>query len=135
VAGGGRYDGMIKKFGGQDTPAVGISLGFERIVSEMERKKMFALKSKKVFVAGVSDKVEKDVLRIASELRSSGIICEVDLAGRNLRKQLDYVSKQGIDFCIIVGPVELNQKKVVLRDMKSGKEKKVGLDNLSGIFI
>jgi len=134
LAGGGRYDNMIEKFGGKPTPAVGISIGFERVMVVMEEEKMFKLNKKKVFVAGVNDKVEKQVISIADLLRKSGISTEIDLMGRNFRKKLDYVSKRGIEFCIIIGPKELKEKKVVLRNMKSGKEKKVLIKSLGKWF-
>jgi histidyl-tRNA synthetase len=135
VAGGGRFDNMVEKFGGQKTPAVGISLGFERIVNEMERKKMFKVRKKRVMVIGVNDDVRKDVLSIADSLRSSGLLTEIDVMDRNFRKQLDYASKRGMESVVIVGPKELKEKKVVVKNMITGKEKKVSITNLVKSFV
>jgi histidyl-tRNA synthetase len=135
VAGGGRFDNMVEKFGGKSTPAVGISLGFERIVNEMERRKMFNVSKKKVFVAGVNDDVRKNVISIADSLRKSGVLIEIDVMDRNFRKQMECASKKKIPFVVIVGPKELKDKKVVVKNMESGNEKKVLIKNLVNYFV
>jgi len=132
IAGGGRYDGLVETYGGKPTPAVGISLGVSRIIDEMEKKKLFKIEDypARVFVCAVKEEVNAEVVKIVQELRSNGVSADFDTAGRNLRKQLDYVNAKNIPFAIIVGPEELKTKKLVLRDMKSGKEKKLGLEKI-----
>jgi len=132
LAGGGRYDNMIKLFSGPDTPATGISLGVERIMEVMKERKMFiALKSKtKVFVAAVNDEVRRESVKIAKKLREKGINAQTDVMGRNLRKQLEYADSLGIPYVVIVGPKELKKKKVMLRDMKRKKESEVKIKDL-----
>jgi len=132
IAGGGRYDGLVETYGGKPTPAVGISLGVSRIIDEMEKKKLFKIEDypARVFVCAVKEEVNAEVVKIVQELRGNGVSADFDTAGRNLRKQLDYVNAKNIPFAIIVGPEELKTKKLVLRDMKSGKEKKLGLEKI-----
>lgn len=125
-AGGGRYDNMIELFGGQPTPATGISLGFERIMEVMKEKKMIEADPKiKYFVAPVNDEVRKDALKICQELRKKGINCDTDLMGRKLSKQLEYASSLNIPYVLIVGKEELKKESVKLKDMKNGKEETV----------
>lgn len=130
LAGGGRYDKLIKILGGKDTPAVGISLGFERILEIMKEKEMFEIGEKTIFVAGVNNNVRKDVIKLASEIRKNGIPAELDVMERNLKKQLDYVSRRDIPVCVIVGPNELKQKKIIIKNMNTGKERAVFIKDI-----
>jgi len=132
IAGGGRYDKLVETYGGKPTPAVGISLGLSRIIDEMEKKKLFEVEDypAKVFVCAVNDDVRKEAIKITQELRNKGIATDFDTAGRNLRKQFDYVNAKKIPFAVVVGPEEIKTKKLVLRDMKSGKEKKMEIEKI-----
>jgi len=132
IAGGGRYDRLVELYGGKPTPAVGISLGLSRIIDEMEKKKLFEIEDypAKVFVCAVNDNVRAEVLKIVQLLRKNRIATDFDLIGRNLRKQLDYINAKKIPYAVVMGPEEVKTKKLVLRDMKSGQEKKLELDKL-----
>jgi len=132
LAGGGRYDNMIKKLGGQDMPATGLSLGFERIIEVMKQEKMFRLPETNVnvFVAPVNDEVRKDAMKICNDLRNKGISVDTDLMDRKLGKQMEYASTKLIPFVVIVGKKELKKGKVKIRNMKTGKEKEVLIKSL-----
>ncbi len=129
--GGGRYDGMIRSLGGPDTPATGISFGLSRLVSLMEERGMFEeMPVTRVFVAAVKDEVRGDAVDVARQLREGGIAAEVDLLDRKLGKQMEYASALKIPFVAVVGPAELREKSVKLRDMESGKESQVRISAL-----
>lgn len=136
IAGGGRYDKLIELMGGPSTPATGISLGIERIVEIMKSEQMFNLpKTKtKVFVANVNEKVKKEAIKIAQDLRRDGIECQVDLMGRNLTRQLEYADSLDIPFVIIIGPKELKEMKVKVRDMEKKSETEVKINELTGFL-
>jgi len=80
--------------------------------------------SVKVSVCPVNENVRMDVLMLTQKLRAAGIPSETEMMGRNLRKQLEYVSKKNIPFAVIVGPSEIKSGKYTLRDMKTGNETK-----------
>ncbi len=132
LAGGGRYDEMVGKFAGSKDPipAVGIALGIERIIELMrdkeEKKKSITI----IFVANVDSQVKKDCLGIVKKLRDSKISTEMDLMNRDLRKQLDYANSQMIPYVIVVGPDEIKSKKYKLRNMKTGKEEELKLEEV-----
>jgi len=132
VAGGGRYDDLIELLGGRKTPATGISLGIERILEIMKAEQMLNLpKTKsKVFVAAVDEKVRGDAIKIAQELRSEGISCQIDLMNRNLTRQLEFADAMGIPFVIIVGEEELKSKKFKLKDMEKKSESSMSLKKI-----
>ncbi len=132
IAGGGRYDKMIDLFSGKDIPATGISLGIERVIEVMKERKMIKpTKSKtKVFVVAVSDEVRDNVLELTQKLRQNGILTDFDLKNRQLGRQLEYANSLGMPFTIIVGRRELDKNLVKVKDMNTGKETEVKVDQL-----
>jgi len=136
IAAGGRYDKMIGLFLGRNIPATGISLGIERIMEVIkERKIIETTKSKtKVFVIAVNDKLRDKVLEVVQMLREKSIKVDYDLRSRTLSKQLEYASSLGIPFAVIVGERELKEKSVKLRNMKTGKEEIVSINQLAKKF-
>lgn len=127
IAGGGRYDEIIGLFGGETTPATGISLGIERLVPLLELKGGFegAKLGVDVLVAPISDNMRNEAIAISKELRDARISTLLDLLGRRLSKQLEYASKKLVKKVVIVGEKELSEGFVILRDMKTGEQVKV----------
>jgi len=136
LAGGGRYDKMIKAFGGPDLPATGISFGLSRLILYMEEKNLFNLPKNivKVFVANVDESSKEYAMEVAQKLRKCGITAETDLMGKKLGKQLEYASSAGIPFVAIIGGDEIKQKSVKLRNMKTGNEKMVKIEKLADML-
>ena len=135
AGGGGRYDNLVKSLGGQATPATGISLGISRIFGIAEELGMLKDRpTAKVFVAPVSDDVRAEAMKIVRQLREQGIACETDLLNKKLGKQLEYAAALKIPYVAIVGPAELKEKSVKLRDMASGKEQTLMIDKLKALF-
>jgi histidyl-tRNA synthetase len=124
VAGGGRYDSLIEKFGGATTPATGISLGIERLYEVLSDKIKAENKTSltQAFVANVNEEVALDAIKIGRELVDRGISTEVDIMGRKLVRQLEYANNKGIPYVLIVGPEELKIGKFKLKDMRAKKE-------------
>lgn len=130
--GGGRYDNLIEKVGGQKTEAVGISLGIDRIIEMMKEQDLFPEinSDAKVFVANVDDSVRGEAIRIAQRLRKEGISCQVNLTNRYLSKQLEFANSQGIQYVVVVGKEEIRMKRFKFRDMKANLQKELGLDSI-----
>jgi histidyl-tRNA synthetase len=117
VSGGGRYDNLLSMYGQADS-AVGISLGFERLMAlsgEAQPQKSG------VFVAAVKDEFYNYALLVASKFRAAGVAAQTDLNARNLKKQMDYAAGS-CKYIAIVGEREMKEKKVNLRDLETGKE-------------
>ncbi|MBI3587733.1 histidine--tRNA ligase [Candidatus Micrarchaeota archaeon] len=136
VAGGGRYDGLIGRFveaaggGGEPVPAVGISFGIDVICDALsaDADRIAPANSlAKVFVIPI--KAEREGFAIAQQLRAAGVACSMDLLSRSISKNLDYASKMGVPFVIIIGKQELDAGKVKLRDMESGREEMLPLNS------
>ena len=121
LAAGGRYDRMIAEFLGkkEDVPAVGISFGLSAIMDAVqfeEKKKSVA----RVYVIPI--KTMEKCVGILNELRGVGVNADIDLMERGISKNLNYANSYGIPYVLIVGEKELAEGKVNLRDMKTGKE-------------
>ena len=67
-------------------------------------------------------------------MREKGIAASVDLSKRGLSKQLDYANKLSVEFAVIIGPKELAENRVKIRDMKTGKEEEIELNKLADYF-
>lgn len=135
VAGGGRYDGLIEKFGGPPTPATGISLGIERLYEVLFERVRNEMKPTRieVFVANVNEGVALDAIRLSQELLRRGVAAEPDLMGRKLGRQLEYANSKRIPYVLVVGPDELKTKKFKLKDMVGNREIVAGLDQVVNI--
>ena len=137
IAGGGRYDELIQLFGGEPTPATGISLGVERIVPLLEKKGAFDKLDlgTRVYVSPVSKRTRLTAIELAQNLRREGVSTDIDLMGRNLAKQLQYANRKGVRYVVLVGDRELEEGKVTLRDMKTGEQRTVELEELTEILL
>ena len=133
ICGGGRYDDLIGLLlqSKEKIPATGISFG---LVPIMEAMKLTKIKTKKtvtnVFVIPIGNTKNK-ALQITQDLRKANINVDIDLIGRGISKNLNYANIMKIPYVIFVGEKELKQKKVKLRDMKSGKEKMLAVQQVS----
>jgi len=123
VAGGGRYDNLLSSYG-KPNPAVGISLGIERIISLLENSgaNAPAIRAQTIYVAPVKEEFYLYAQVVADSLRQAGIPAETDLQNRNLRKQLEFAGSAGYSFVAIVGQKEKESGSVTLRELSSGKE-------------
>ena len=131
IGGGGRYDNLVSNFGNLDCPATGISIGIDRLVYALMQKKEFNIKPNKPVVICVFDKENiKDYIEILKKLRGANISSEVYPGEGNLKKQMQYANKIGSPAVILYGENEIKSGKTTLRDLKSGKESNIEIENL-----
>jgi histidyl-tRNA synthetase len=132
VAGGGRYDKLLEIYGQADT-AVGISLGIERLMALEEEQKESKGPASPTQVLVVEIGIEPAqrglVMEIARKLRAGGIAVETDLNERNMDKQLKYANANSIPFALIVGRKELESGQYGLKDLRSGQQDSLKLDD------
>ena len=129
LAGGGRYDTLTKAFGREDIGATGVAGGVERIMLVMEEQKIISnAKQNRVAVLYINEEMQKVAHSIASLLRLANIKTDIDLGGRNMKKQMDIATNAR--FAIIVGPQELEDGNVILKDMIDGTEGTISLEIL-----
>ena len=130
LAGGGRYDSLTKAFGREDIGATGVAGGVERIILTMQEQKIIPeVTQNRIAILYVNEEMQKVAHSIASMLRLENIPTDVDILGRNLKKQMEHASHARL--AIIVGPDELKEGNVVLRDMTDGTEGTIPLEKLT----
>jgi histidyl-tRNA synthetase len=133
VFGGGRYDDLIESFGGQPTPAVGVAPGLAPLSLLCQRAGVWPDDEfgADYYVLQVGD--TRDVAaRITRALRERGHVTETDVSGRSFGAQLDYADGIGAETVVIVGEQDLANDEVTLKDMTSGDQTQVPVDEFPG---
>ena len=129
LGGGGRYDGLIGMFSGEDIPACGFSLGLERILVVMGERNMFPADVQKpsadVIVTLFEGQPVEDGLRLAGDLRGAGVRVDVYPAPEKLGKQLKHAGAKGIPFAAIVGGDEIATGQVTIKNLTTGEQRRV----------
>lgn len=132
VGAGGRYDNLLEIYGQGDF-ATGVSLGIERIIYLIRNKKNKETYTR-VFVACVKGYFKQSE-KIADKFRKAGISSEIDLNERTLGKQFEYANALGIKYVVIVGEKEIMENKVTLRDMETGKEEMLTVEEVIKSYL
>ncbi len=130
VAGGGRYDGLVKDLGGPDIPGIGFAIGLERLISISPIMDERFLISPQLFIAALGDKAQKLAFSICNRLRTMGIKTEMDYSGKSLKSQMKRADKLSARYALILGEREILENKAEFRDMQKGTQETIGLDDL-----
>jgi histidyl-tRNA synthetase len=132
LGGGGRYDGLIGMFSGEEIPACGFSLGLERILVVMSERKMFPASVQSaaadVMVTLFDQEGVTDALSLARELRAAGLRIDVYPEVDKLGKQFKYASSRGIRFVAVIGSDEREVGQLTVKNMETGEQTRVKRD-------
>jgi histidyl-tRNA synthetase len=133
VCGGGRYDDLAGIFGMENISGVGVSFGAERIYDVMMQLKLFpekAVTGTKILFVNLGEKEERYILSLISEISSAGITAEIYPDRSKLRKQMAFADAKGIPYVALAGENEIKSGKVTLRNMHTGEQKEVSIEEL-----
>lgn len=132
LGGGGRYDGLLKELGGKPTPAVGASLGVDRIVEMMKKEQVKAEDEfkPKVFLVQLGVMGKKKSLKLFEKLYEAGITTAESLSRDSIKSQLKIADRLGVKFALILGQQEALDNTVIIRDMTSGVQETVPQDKI-----
>ncbi|BBL45893.1 histidine--tRNA ligase [Nanobdella aerobiophila] len=135
LAGGGRYDNLIGKFSNRDIPAVGGSIGIERLIDAGIELKIFKMKKKTYtdLVVVYFNNTLKDAWSICNKLRSIGINCYIDIMSRDFNKQIKYAVDKDIRYLLIVGEKEIKNGFVLLQDRETKERINIKIEELDNI--
>jgi len=137
ICGGGRYDNLIKEIAGVDLPCVGFGMG-DVVLGELltERQQRFEASGQlDAFLVAVGGEDVEPVLQLAAGLRDRGVAVEYALRNQPIRKQLELAAARGAPRAVILGPDERKAKVAVVRDLQTGKQRKVALTKVrKGVF-
>jgi histidyl-tRNA synthetase len=130
ICGGGRYDDLISLLlqSKEKVPATGISFGLVPIMEALKLENREEVKTvTKVFIIPIG-KTQQSSLEICQQLRKAGINTDLDLIGRGISKNLNYANILNIPYILFIGERELKEGKVKLRDMATGKEEMLSIN-------
>ena len=133
MGGGGRYDRLIEAFGGDPTPAVGFAVGIDRVAIALQEQKgaISSKGAKRVAVISITENLKVEALKIAQQLRTTGILVEFEVMGRKMGKALEDADKRKADYAVIVGERELKEGKVVLKELANRTQYTIAIDKLA----
>lgn len=133
ICGGGRYDDLTGLFGLKGMSGVGISFGADRIYDVMNELNLFpasALTSTQILFINFGESEQMQSLKIAKQLRSKNIACEVYPSAAKMQKQMKYANDRKIPFVALIGSKEIESGEVTYKNMESGEQKTGSLQTL-----
>lgn len=131
ILGGGRYDNLVGLFNsGKDIPAVGSAMGLERLLIVLENNKNITEGRLDVFIIAFKE-TEKEILKVMQDLRASNISCDCDFAVKSIKNQFKSANKRNSKFALILGEDELKLNSCKLKNMDTGEEKEIPLNEVS----
>lgn len=126
VLAGGRYDGLVKELGGQDTPAIGFAAGEERLLSLLSDEEI-TYPPLEICIVSLDGKYELDAMKLAESLREYYSV-QTNISSRSFNAQMKYANKINAEYVIVLGEEEIKNKKCKVKNMKTGEEKEVKMN-------
>ena len=130
VAGGGRYDNLVKELGGPEIPATGFAIGFDRLAELVALNAPEPVQQPDLFVAALGAKSQTLAFEWICNLGLDGIRVEMDLGDKSLKSQMKRANRLGAPYVLILGENELEAGEAVLRNMQTKEQTSITLDNI-----
>lgn len=131
IFGGGRYDNLVAAVGGDRIPGVGFAMGdviIELLLERAGKRPTLPTSPSQVLVTLFDADLYPQTLALAARLRQAGINAEQVLEADRLGKQIRYADRKGIPYVAILGPDELAEEQVVLKNLRSGEQRACSLE-------
>lgn len=127
IAGGGRYDSLVARLGGDVTPACGFGIGLERVFLLMQEYGVVAEHKPDGYLVNVGELAEAASAKIAEQLRDAGLSVVVHAGGGSFKSQMKKADRSGARFSLILGDDEMKANQIVVKPMLAGDQVKVNL--------
>lgn len=137
ITGGGRYDNLTGIFGLPGVSGVGISFGADRIFDVLNQLDLYpkdSIQNTQVLFVNFGEKEEAHILPLILKMRQKGISTEIFPESAKMKKQMSYADSNKIPYVAIVGENEINENKITLKDMTSGEQKSLTLEECISIL-
>ncbi|CAN4272279.1 HisS Histidyl-tRNA synthetase [Methylophilaceae bacterium] len=131
IAGGGRYDSLVERLGGEPTPACGFGIGLERVFLLMQEYGVVADDAPDVYLVNVGELAEKAAFALAEKLRQAGLQVVLHAGGGSFKSQMKKADRSQARYAIILGDDEVNTQQVSLKPMRadaSDQQQQLSLD-------
>lgn len=137
LAGGGRYNGLIEQVGGKSIPAIGFAGGFERLLLALEEEKLDLGEAPvpDIYVITMGEAAQQLILPYLNELRGAGVYAEYDPDKSSFKAQLKAADNNKARFALIIGEDEVASGQVILKNLKSGEQRSLSLEQLTDIKV
>jgi histidyl-tRNA synthetase len=119
IAGGGRYDSLVERLGGEPTPACGFGIGLERVFLLMQEYGVVANDAPDVYLVNVGELAEKAAFALAEKLRQAGLQVVLHAGGGSFKSQMKKADRSQARYAIILGDDEVNTQQVSLKPMRA----------------
>jgi len=126
---GGRYDNLVKELGGPDLGAMGFAFGVERLLLAM-RSMPKATHKNLVYLITLGEEAKKYGINLLNDLRNSGIACDTDFENKSLKGSMRVANDLKAQYVLILGDDELKKRSVTLKNMASGEQKEIQIENI-----
>ncbi len=131
ILGGGRYDDMMKEFGGPDICGIGFAMGMERLLSVVPITKQ---KEQFLYLAYLGDEPKRAGMILAQFLRKEGVECLMEYREKGLKNQLSRANKLGAIWTLIIGDDEVKKRKYQLKNMVTGQQTECSREEILNII-
>ncbi len=132
VCSGGRYENLAEYYTDKKLPGVGISIGLTRLFYKLNELNLIQTEKKsisEVLIIPIVDDLRVPI-SIATKLRNNGVKAEIYLNSKKLKAKFKYADKLEIPYVILIGEEEIIQNKIKLKNMKTGEEKYISIDDI-----
>lgn len=132
LLGGGRYNGLSAELGGPDTAGIGFGMGIERLLMALEAENIELPIDDTLdcYFVAMGEKAEKKAVQLIYNLRRKGIQIDKDYQSKKIKGQLKSANRQNAKYVLILGDQELDRNVVLVRNMKTGEQEDVFIDQL-----
>jgi len=136
LCGGGRYDKLVESLGGKPTPAVGFAAGLERLILILtDKQKSIVSNNIDIYIISLDEESITYSFSIADKLRNTlGIKVVCETLRRSMKSQLREANKNNAKFAILIGENEINNEKVIIKNMEDGTQTDASMDEIENYF-
>ena len=137
VCSGGRYENLAEYYTDKKLPGVGVSIGLTRLFYKLNELNLIKAEKKSISDILIIPMVEdlSVPINIATKLRNNGIKTEIYLNNKKLKAKFKYADKLEIPYVIVIGEDEIAKNEFKLKDMKTGEEKEINMDDIDKIKL
>ena len=133
VCGGGRYDGLIAEFGGDEIPGIGFGLGIERLLIRLDELGVQIPNNEllDLYVVALGDEAKDYCFKIVNDMRTQNIKVDIDHMQRGLKPQMKYANKINCKYVAVIGDNEIVQNKTNIKNMATGEQTEVSFEKIT----
>ena len=137
VCSGGRYEDLAEYYTDKKLPGVGVSIGLTRLFYKLNELNLIKAEKKSISDVLIIPMVEdlSVPINLATKLRNNGINTEIYLNNKKLKAKFKYADKLEIPYVIVIGEDEIENNKFKLKDMKTGEEKDISMDDIDKLEL